>query len=327
MSAEPSNGVSRDVAVPIFRVLVELGLSPAEIVPAGAAIFAEPHIDHSIADMVLDHAAARLSDGALGLTLAERLPLGSLGVIDDVLSTSAVLRDGLNRLARYYWLASRRSKLSLVEDPRRATIVFERQPSVAYSRHSVELAFALVRERIRQTLGVSLGFDEVAFMHPPPADASRHNEFFRAQVTFAAPSDRLVFATSFLDMPLTTAAPSLAEFLEARIGLRVPDPDPTLARVRQAIAELLDRKEVALDAAARKLGKSRRTLQRELHERGTSHKEILDAVRRERALELLGSGALGVAQVADVLGFADPSAFYRAFRRWTGSSPKAFRSA
>jgi AraC-like DNA-binding protein len=320
-----STGISRDVAVPVLRALMELGVAPTDVVPAGSAIFSQSHIDHSLADAVLDFSAARISDDAIGLTIAERLPLGSLGVIDDVLSASSTLRQGLGRLSKYYWLASRRSRLRVVEEPRQSMIVFERLPTITYSRHSVELAFGVVTERIRQTLGVSLGFSEVAFMHAPPRDCTRHNDFFRAKVAFDAPLDRLVFATEFLDMPLATAAPSLAEFLEARIGALAPDTDPTIARARDAIAALLDQKEVGLDAAAKKLGKSRRTLQRELQERGTSHKDILDQVRRERALALLGSGEHGVAQVADALGFADPSAFYRAFRRWTGASPRTFR--
>ena len=68
-----------------------------------------------------------------------------------------------------------------------------------------------------------------------------------------------------------------------------------------------------------------RTLQRRLRGENTSHRQILDRVRRERALRLLPRGELSVAQIAEQLGFSEPSAFNRAFRRWTGRAPSDWR--
>ena len=76
----------------------------------------------------------------------------------------------------------------------------------------------------------------------------------------------------------------------------------------------------------RRLGTSKRSLQRSLGELGTSHSELLDQLRRERAVQLLDSG-MRVADVATALGFTAPSAFFRAYRRWTGTSPKGQRDA
>jgi AraC-like DNA-binding protein len=72
---------------------------------------------------------------------------------------------------------------------------------------------------------------------------------------------------------------------------------------------------------------SPRTLQRRLASSGTSHRDLLDEIRRERARHLLSDRTLAIADVAGRLGFSETSAFFRAFRRWTGTSPQSYRLA
>jgi AraC-like DNA-binding protein len=80
----------------------------------------------------------------------------------------------------------------------------------------------------------------------------------------------------------------------------------------------------SLDALAARLERPKRTLQRELSRRGTSHQGLVDEARRTRAQAMLETGVT-VAEVSDRLGFSEPSAFFRAFRRWTGETPKQHR--
>src|SRR5262245_41398274 len=82
-----------------------------------------------------------------------------------------------------------------------------------------------------------------------------------------------------------------------------------------------------LDDVGRVLGMSPRTLQRRLREEGTTFSAVLTQLRHDLALPLLGDGRLAVVEVAFLLGYEDPSAFHRAFRRWSGLSPRAFRRA
>ena len=83
----------------------------------------------------------------------------------------------------------------------------------------------------------------------------------------------------------------------------------------------------SLDAVAKALGVSARTLQRQLRDERTSFAAVLAQLRQELAPSLLRDGRLAVSEVAFLLGYEDPSAFRRAFRRWFGRSPRAFRSA
>ncbi len=314
MDALVGCGMDRDaLAVP--------ALGEGEVVPGAAA------------DRVLDGAAFALRDEALGLALARRIPIGGLGLIDYALSTSATVRDALSRVARHYGIATQRVKLSLVEDGRLGILAFERRTGVAHSRHWIEFSFAVLAQRIRQTAGREVAFDLVSFRHGPPgsrAAREAHDAFFGTAVVFSASADRLGFARALLDAPLRTAAASLAALLDEKMrAMGPPAPreavDPSVVAARQAIAALLDSGDVRLEALARRLHVSRRTLQRDLGRAGTSHKELLDAIRRERALAMLAEGGATVAEIASRLAYSDPSAFFRAYRRWTGTSPRARR--
>ena len=96
-------------------------------------------------------------------------------------------------------------------------------------------------------------------------------------------------------------------------------------QVEQHLEPLLAGGEIGIDAAARALGLSRQTLYRRLREEGSTFEEVLDALRRRLALKLIQSEGVPVKEAAWRLGFSDPAAFSRAFKRWTGRSPSEMR--
>ncbi len=109
---------------------------------------------------------------------------------------------------------------------------------------------------------------------------------------------------------------------------RAPQPpaDSFRARVQKAAEALLPKGEANVDQVARELGVSRQTLYRRLKAEGVTFEELLDETRKRLALNYLKREKLSVKAVAYKLGFSDPAAFSRAFKRWTGSSPAAFRT-
>ena len=96
--------------------------------------------------------------------------------------------------------------------------------------------------------------------------------------------------------------------------------------LRRAIRDLLPNGYPTLEAVATTVGTSRRTLQRRLGQADSSYSELVDDVRLELARRLLGDRTTEITQIAGRIGFANPSGFSRAFRRWTGMSPRAYRS-
>lgn len=320
-------GISSAIIAPILQVLAELGIDVRS--DKGAHASSASLVAGAAADRLLDAAAKQLGDGALGITLARKIPIGGLGLIDYALCTSSTLGEALERVARHYDVATQRVSLRLHEAPTRATLIFERRVEVAHSRHWLEFSFAIIAERMRQTVGRKIVFEEICFRHPPPERVTAHDAFFGTKVAFGQAEDRLGFGRALLAVPLLTASSSLAALLDVKMRELAPvteSHDLLIARVRHALASLLDDRDPRLESLAARLGMKPRTLQRELGVRRTSHKELLDALRRQRALALLGE-SLSLAQIADRLAYSEPSAFFRAFRRWTGTSPRAHEGA
>ncbi len=312
--AEP--GISAGIVAIVSRALNELGLHAPPVI--GEVV------ESSVANALFDDAARALKSETVGIEVAQRVPIGGLGMIDYGLCASKTLGEGLRRTARYYGVATQRVKLTLLEEGPTATLHFERRPGLAFSRQWIEWSFAMFAERIRQTLGVPVAFRDVSFTHAAPASAAGHVKYFGGPVAFGAARDAMSFDATLLGLPLKTASESLADVLELKMQSLEPEQgaDELMRRARSAVLSLLDRQDTALDSLAARLGTSRRTLQRELGRRGTSHLQLVDEARRSRARELLESG-ISIANVSDRLAFSEPSAFFRAFRRWTGQTPKA----
>jgi AraC-like DNA-binding protein len=128
---------------------------------------------------------------------------------------------------------------------------------------------------------------------------------------------------------LPTGNPELALSAERMLRdyLARMESSDIVARARKLIAERLTSGEPLAGEVARELAASPRTLQRRLNERGTSFAKLLDQTRRELAVEYLRNPENTVEETAFLVGFAETASFNRAFRRWTGDSPSAFREA
>jgi AraC-like DNA-binding protein len=138
----------------------------------------------------------------------------------------------------------------------------------------------------------------------------------------------LAFWDRDMQTPLTHADPQLTGYLDELAEIRLdtlPKDFSVAARVRRAIWPHLSEGQPFIGAIAADLAVSSRTLQRRLREEGTSYGEVIETLRREKAVLLLRDPHLAVYEVGYLLGYSDPSAFYRAFRRWHGTSPSQHR--
>ena len=145
---------------------------------------------------------------------------------------------------------------------------------------------------------------------------------------FGAPAACLALHPADVDRPVTTADEALNRYLDqcAETVLRELARDDSVAKeVLRTLWRQLSGGQLDLASTARHLGLSARTLQRRLHDEETSFGVLLDAFRREASVRLLRDRGLAVEEVAFMLGYSEPSTFYRAFRRWTGLTPRRFR--
>jgi AraC-like DNA-binding protein len=168
----------------------------------------------------------------------------------------------------------------------------------------------------------------VCFTHDAPSDVRPHRALFRSPVRFGCAAPEITFSADQLKLPVRTARPGLAVVLDRHLHellSRLPAGQTYRQRVEHAIGRTLHAGRPSLAATARALHASPRTVQRQLHELGISHRQLVDEVRRDIASRLLATSRLSVSEVAFLLGFEDVSGFRRAHRKWTGTSPSRGR--
>ncbi len=271
----------------------------------------------------------RCADVDFGLHAAEEMPPGTYGALEFATLSSISLEDALRRAVRYYRVLGAMSEPSVTErGPRlHLGIRTELPMSPLAQRHFVEHFFALLVTRARLLSGGTLPVMDLFFAHAPPASLVEHARIFSGRVEFAQGRNELVVDRAALAAPLRTANPALLEPLEEAAANMLRGREDVVSRTRAVVPEVLATGDPGLAAVARRLGLGARTLQRRLSEAGETFAGLVDQVRRERAMREVGLGTKGFGEIAFMLGFAQASAFDRAFRRWTGDTPSAYRRA
>jgi len=270
---------------------------------------------------------------ALGLSLGKQLRVDALGVVGYVMQHAPDVRTALQCLERFNGLLGEGIGPKLTEAGDRATLQRVEPPRVARLQ-SISVAAPLgTVTLLRQLAGVPEGEAialEVGFQHPPlPREPLGELQAALAcPLSFNQSETRLVLPRAFLDRALVAPNSALLAYLErhARALLtKVQEPASVSQRVRTLLSERLREGEPTQASVAKLCGMSERTLQRRLQEEATTFAQLLDEVRHALARMYLGDSQLAVFEVTFLLGYSEPSAFNRAFRRWTGASPSEFR--
>lgn len=303
-----------------------------------AARLADPYarIPHELLDRLFCELPLRLRDDAFGLHAAELGASATHDAFDAALRNCRTGADVFAMLARYVRLLHEGAVVELRREPGLVRCA-ERFPGVAsVPPHFAEMVLGMWVLRLRQLLSVgvdgspgALPLLSVELRHPAPPSLREHQRLFGCALRFEAVDYAIVLHESTLAAPLPGADPMLGLVLERHLRElhdKLPPPDDLLAAVRAAVDAGLGEPDLDIDRVARRLATSRRTLQRRLGALGTSFHALLDQARREQALRHLRDPSLTLADVAFMTGYAEMSAFFRAFRRWTGQTPGEFRS-
>jgi len=269
-------------------------------------------------------------DPGLGIQIGSAMRARDGGLVGYLMQHSHTLGAALERLVRFGHILDETAVPAL--EVRRGVAEYSVRPLPELMSSLKRLAdcdLAAVLAVARDITGHDLEPVEVHFPYPrQDEDLGAHVGFFRCRLEFDQPLARLVFKTSDLDLPTHAADEGLVRYLEgyAEQVLETLVPQGTLSdRVERALWAGLKEGEVSLEWTASHLAISARTLQRRLRDDGTSFNELRDRFRHEMAARLLAQPDLAIYEVALLLGYSEPSTFYRAFRRWTGTSPRQYR--
>jgi AraC-like DNA-binding protein len=310
----------RTRGVDVDALLAEVGLSRSALDDL------DFRIPEALRTRVWQKAATLSRDAMFGLHVAEHAKVGDYEVLDYSLCYSATLEEGLDRLARFYRLLG--DALEVTLEVKGATGLL-RRTTPDPERHENEAVLAVIVLHARSVTGHDVVPRCVRFTHAAPDDVAPHATLFRCPVEFGRPAPEIVFDAKDLTLPALRSDPALTKMVDRYMSehvARLPEPGSFLRRVHSVVAASLSGGRPTLQSTARSLRASSRSVQRRLHDHGTTLRRVVEETRRTLATRLIDEHSLSITEIAFLLGFADVSSFRRTFKRWTGKSPAHARS-
>ncbi len=274
-----------------------------------------------------------LDDEGFGL-FSREIPPGSFEFLCRGMLGAPTLAEALERAARFLRIVLPDLAVGIARDGARAELQIVEARTLTADPDDPARVFAfewllrLLHSLACWFAGRGLALDAVSFPYARPAHADDYLLVYTAHSSFGGSSLVARFQANLLDLPVRRDEAALGAFLEGapgKISMLYRRDREMVFRVRDLLRDALPMN-LSLGDVAQRLHLSPRTLHRRLEEEGSSFRAIKDAIRRDIALARLTKTRQPIEQLAADLGYADPSAFYRAFVAWAGMSPERFRS-
>lgn len=316
----------------VLAAAQDAGVQPTDLLSeAGISndLASDPDGEVSLATMqTFWQSAYRLSgDPYLAIHAGLKAAHGSYKTLDYLLISATTLGEGVSQFIEHFRLINTWLNFAFEEEHDQFHLTL-RSKIGPVPFPAVEITFTAITERARRILGSDWSPKAIEFLHSPQGDRAFYDGFFRCPVAFAAENARMTLSREQYETPLPTGDAGLYRVLMShaeRLSSERPAPDDLVARTRSEILRVLRDGPPTIETIAGALGLGSRTMQRRLSERGEVFSKLVDRVREDQARDLVAGQAMALNEIAFFLGFADQSAFSRAFKRWTGQTPKAFR--
>ncbi|MBT9383368.1 AraC family transcriptional regulator [Pseudooceanicola sp. CBS1P-1] len=279
---------------------------------------------------LFEDAALHLAEPALGLRLGARMRPGGFGPMGLRATQCATIRRGLDSMVRFTSALQSGTQVTLEEDgPHLLLRYMITAPQVGPFRQDQEFTLSGICSLIRKGYNPRWRPVEVHFAHPAPEAPEEVERWFEAPVLFSQPANLLVIGRQEAERIHREEDADMLELIDRHLAGLVEEAnrDHSMSdQVRALIALNLGARAITLDTLSALLQMSRRSLQRRLAQEGTTLSALLQGYRQERAEALLREGGTSIEGIAAALGYADGTAFWRAYRGWTGQSPSQGRS-
>jgi AraC-like DNA-binding protein len=330
-AAEATVRIGGTFAIP--AVLRSLGADPGEVLAESGLdldLFDDPdnRIPYAARNRLLEHCAVRTGCPHFGLLVGQQGGLHSLGLVGLLVKYSPDVGAALRSLVRHMHLHVRGAVLTLAADDSMAMLAYEvYQPRATATDQVGDGAVAVMFNFMRELCGREWKPIEAQFAHRRPKDVGPFRKVFGAPLRFDAEHYAVVFSGAWLGCPLPETDVTLRRLLqreidtlEARHGNDFPE------QVRSVLRTVLVTGHANADQVAKLFSMRSYTLARRLQEFGVGFQALVDETRFEIARQMLENSAMEVSAIAALLDYASASAFTRAFRRWSGTTPAQWRT-
>lgn len=267
-------------------------------------------------------------DPALGLHVGEQNYASEMGLVANVLIHEETLGDSLRQYVRLYSLVNDGITLHFDEGATSSRLFFKHIDSGFYNISDVERTLVVSITRSRLFVHRDIKLKRVGFAHSAPDYLAEYQRIFDCPIEFNQTHSFIELENEYLmyspvrKNPYTRSALlSYANNILNKINRK-----RFSNQVRKHIVDLLQYRKADVDEVAKRLHMSRHTLYRKLKVEDIAFQDLVDEVRREQAIEMVESSEQSLSEVAFLLGFSELSSFSRAFKRWTGKSPRQYRN-
>ena len=312
----------------------ELGADPIPILSSVGLpenYFASHHEDdlmpYEQAERLLDAASRATNCPHFSALLGSRQTMNVVGVIAYLMRQCSTVGTALEALLEHHSVHVKDAlALEFSEAGDQACVSYRSFTNTGLSNTSEEIAMAHLLVIMQGLCNDRFKATRVNFRHRQSQDLFPYLKIFSAPVYFEQYQTEMIFARHWLDKPILHADPGLKQILQTHVlQLEEEKSVDLLESVRSAIREILPTRSCSIDMVANQMVVHPRTLQRMLKEQGSSFSSLLESVRKSIATERLSNSTVSIIQLSDYLGYADNTAFTRAFKRWYGTSPKQWR--
>ncbi|AMP14832.1 AraC family transcriptional regulator [Collimonas pratensis] len=276
---------------------------------------------------MLELTARRLNDPLLGLRIGQTITTAHFGMMGYVLAACPQLEAAMARMIEYGRLLYETSPLHISRQG--DELVFEWGlshgcPGPLVDECWIASLYAIIRNIAAQPVKLT----QVGFINPAPPDLQPYTDWFGCPVLFSQATTTVRFEVALLALPLRQSDEMLVRVLELQANAllaELPQTDDFEQAVRRCILQLIREGEPELEQVARELHVTERTLRRRLDDSGTNFRALREHIRHRMAEKYLLDPRLKLNEIAQLLGYSEPSTFTRAFKRWTGLTPHSYQ--
>lgn len=276
-----------------------------------------------------DYAEEVTGDPAVGLHAGLVVDPERMGLVGHVFFNCDTLGEAVTQYVRLHRLINESVILSFEQTGEEAILTWQPDAPNHYSRQDMDRTLAAALSRTRHFIHPEIHAEWVEIAHPSPSYAGEYETLLGGPVAFDCNSTRLAFDSRHLSHAIPRRNPYVHSAVLKQVNSVLARLQPRRSfgrKIRRLISKQMATERIDADSLARQCHMSRQTLYRKLKREGLSFHDLVEQVRKDKALRYVAADHYALGEIAFLLGFSELSAFSRAFKRWTGTAPAQYRA-